>query len=370
MNVNSTIDSAAVENFFSRNYYTSRDIFRKKVVENGYAVRSYLNPMLGPNGQKLTTEVALVGDSEADNLIVFVSGTHGPESFAGSGIQVYILDKLRNIELEKTAVLFVHILNPWGAAFTRRQNEDNIDLNRNFSNDFPVHIENEHYDDLHSIIHVEDLFINDARNPLIVKEIEAFIELHGSAAFQTALFQGQSKYVNGVGFSGLSQSWSNKTIREVCAEFGKNKKKVAVVDFHTGLGGFGDGLLLYPGSRQHDDFCLAKTWFGENLVVVKDDASMPYHPKGDMLTGLASSFKDTQKMLGVALEFGTFDVAQLMQVQIDDAWVNTFGAKESLLAVQTRKSLLDFFCPDSPQWRVKICMQSEQLMARLLNALN
>ena len=31
-----------------------------------------------------------------------------------------------------TAVVLIHMLNPWGAAWQRRHNEDNIDLNRSF----------------------------------------------------------------------------------------------------------------------------------------------------------------------------------------------------------------------------------------------
>ena len=61
------------------------------------------------------------------------SSTHGVEGFAGSGIQVGLL---RDPDAPKpppdTALLLIHTINPHGMAWLRRENEDNVDLNRNF----------------------------------------------------------------------------------------------------------------------------------------------------------------------------------------------------------------------------------------------
>jgi hypothetical protein len=65
--------------------------------------------------------------------MLVVSGTHGVEGYYGSDCQIAWLDTLDEKALPAdTAVLLIHLLNPWGAAHLRRVNEDNIDLNRNF----------------------------------------------------------------------------------------------------------------------------------------------------------------------------------------------------------------------------------------------
>jgi len=62
-----------------------------------------------------------------------ISGTHGVEGYCGSGAQV---DWLRREEFKvlpaDTGVLIIHAINPYGFAWTRRVNEDNVDLNRNW----------------------------------------------------------------------------------------------------------------------------------------------------------------------------------------------------------------------------------------------
>ena len=65
--------------------------------------------------------------------MVIISETHGVEGFCGSGCQVGFLVERVYEGLPKTVgVALVHALNPYGFAWLRRVNEDNVDLNRNF----------------------------------------------------------------------------------------------------------------------------------------------------------------------------------------------------------------------------------------------
>src|SRR6516225_9551772 len=78
------------------------------------------------------------------------SGTHGVEGFCGSGCQTgYLNDRLYEALSSKSAVILVHALNPFGFAWLRRVNEDNIDVNRNF-HDFRKPLpSSEAYEQLH-----------------------------------------------------------------------------------------------------------------------------------------------------------------------------------------------------------------------------
>ena len=75
----------------------------------------------------------MIGDVNAAKLMLVISGTHGVEGYYGSDCQIAWLYRSNLTSLPAdTAIVMVHLLNPWGAAHLRRVNEDNIDLNRNF----------------------------------------------------------------------------------------------------------------------------------------------------------------------------------------------------------------------------------------------
>ena len=67
-----------------------------------------------------------------------MSGTHGPEGFAGSAIQSAEFayrnfpGKEEYSQVARPTQIYVHAVNPFGMHNNRRVNEDNIDLNRNF----------------------------------------------------------------------------------------------------------------------------------------------------------------------------------------------------------------------------------------------
>lgn len=355
---------------FDRDYASCRDRFLSLAEQSGGELNTYINPLLGPNGERLTTDTVLVGDTSASNLVVVISGTHGLELFAGSAVQVQLLTQLSHLKLRDTAILIVHAINPWGAAYYRRQNEYNVDINRNFLSAESVRIENWAYEKLHPMIHDKEFFIDGKRNALITKKIDTYIASYGSGAYQTALFQGQSMHPDGVGFCGDQQCWSSNTIIEICASHNSKRKHVAIVDLHTGLGPFGHGSLFFPNSSAHQNFSIAQAWFGQNIVAIMGDDSMPYQPQGDMLSGICTAFTHCTDVVGIALEFGTYDVEQLMNLQIEDTWLNSFGSNEEQLGQQIKEKLVEFFCPDSKEWNHQIISKSEEVFIQLIDKIS
>lgn len=118
---------------FSTSYNEAREKFQSAVSAARGTLESIPRPSNGPNGEELATDVAWLGPREAARVLVLISGTHGVEGYCGSGAQV---DWLRRGEAETLpddlAVLMIHAINPWGFAWTRRVNETNVDLNRNW----------------------------------------------------------------------------------------------------------------------------------------------------------------------------------------------------------------------------------------------
>ena len=111
----------------AEDYFVSRDKFIKlaKAMPN---MEHYSLPIYNT----LTTDVA-IKKGTSDTVLLHISGTHGPEGFAGSSIQRSYLysGHRRSHKRGKAATatqIYVHALNPYGFAFNRRVNEDNIDL--------------------------------------------------------------------------------------------------------------------------------------------------------------------------------------------------------------------------------------------------
>ena len=81
----------------------------------------------------LGTDTVWLGPLDAEQVLIFISGTHGVEGYCGSAIQQFYLSQLRSELLpENTAILMIHSLNPWGMQWARRCDISGIDLNRNF----------------------------------------------------------------------------------------------------------------------------------------------------------------------------------------------------------------------------------------------
>ena len=106
---------------FALDYATMRQRFLTAARAAGAALSEHVHPLHGPDGKTIATDVALIGRADASKLMVLISGTHGVEGAYGSACQTAWLGQKSNWALpEDTAVLMIHLINPWGAAWSRR----------------------------------------------------------------------------------------------------------------------------------------------------------------------------------------------------------------------------------------------------------
>ena len=127
---------------FAAGYSEARDKFLAAARVAGATTYRYDNPTKGPKGESLSTDVARLGPDDASRVVVTISSTHGVEGYCGSGFQVDWLASVGAAGLPRdTAAVFVHAINPYGFAWTRRVTEEGNDLNRNYvdhSKPYPV----------------------------------------------------------------------------------------------------------------------------------------------------------------------------------------------------------------------------------------
>jgi hypothetical protein len=120
---------------FPQNYAEARGRFRAAVAAAGGRSAAYPIDAKGPDGKDLTIDVAFFGGtSEPERQFLVSSGLHGVEGFFGSAIQLaWLLADGRSWQPPAgLGLIMAHGLNPYGFAWRRRWDENNIDLNRNF----------------------------------------------------------------------------------------------------------------------------------------------------------------------------------------------------------------------------------------------
>src|SRR5690606_25975695 len=70
---------------FSASYQEARSHFLDAARSVGAETRACVNPVAGPAGETLATDVLRVGPADAERVLVTISGTHGVEGYCGSG---------------------------------------------------------------------------------------------------------------------------------------------------------------------------------------------------------------------------------------------------------------------------------------------
>ncbi len=192
-------DDTVSAKHFSPNYTTARTQFRTAVEKAGGRLTALRLDAKGPNGADLTIDIAWFGAEKPKRALVHSSGLHGVEAFAGSAIQLQWLDEGIPSLPEDSALVLVHVLNPFGMAWLRRFNENSVDLNRNFLGPEETYAGAPRgYDKL-------DPFLNPPSPPgwdLYYARAGWLIAGHGLSTLSQVVAGGQYEYSKGLFFGG------------------------------------------------------------------------------------------------------------------------------------------------------------------------
>jgi hypothetical protein len=199
---------------FSADYGQARTKFVEAAKTQGGELERIAHPARGLNGADLSMDIAWFGDRSASKVFVAFSGVHGVEGFFGSGVQIEWIHRSENRRLPRdTAALLVHAVNPYGFAWLRRTNEDNVDLNRNwidFDRPLPT---NMRYEEIAEDLcppngSAEAQAAADAR-------LATWRERNVEGIFMQAVTAGQWRHADGLFYGGATPSWSRKVLTDV-----------------------------------------------------------------------------------------------------------------------------------------------------------
>ncbi len=121
------------------------------------------------------------------------------------------------------AVVMIHGVNPWGMDHWRRQNESNVDLNRNWGRDERTEVPaNPGYDELHPY-----LVPGGSEPPTpesLLDRTRALIDEHGYQWVKSAVTDGQFDHPDGLYFGGDRTEESNLVVARVVARTPRRRR--------------------------------------------------------------------------------------------------------------------------------------------------
>jgi hypothetical protein len=354
---------------FAPDYAAARVKFLAASRDADARLKEYRNPLRGPRGEELATDVAWLGPTRARRVLVLQSATHGVEGFTGSGA---ILDFLlaggpRHLP-DDVAVLMIHAINPHGFAWLRRVTEENVDLNRNFV-DFAAPLpENPGHDELADALVPRELSgpVFDAAE----RKIAAYRAKHGETAFQIARGGGQYKHAHSMFFGGSGPTWARRTLEKLIDDHElAARAQVAIIDYHTGLGPFGYGEPICSHDTGTAALERAKRWYGDSLTEPAAGTSSSVVKSGLNEFGWMARLGD--KATFIALEYGTYTPDEGRRALREDHWLHAFGKVDwadretQRIKRQVRKQ----YYPDSDDWREMVLARSRQVIRQALAGL-
>ena len=355
---------------FAPSYEEARRLFCVTARQHGAEMSSYSHPALeGPAGEELAVDVACFGQACASKALLIVSGTHGLEGFLGSAAQIAWMKAWSGRELPAdTRVVLVHAINPWGFAHLSRTTENNVDLNRNFIDYRAALPENAGYAAMH-----EQLLGPDWTKERIAQAqqaMEDYAAKHGNDALFDTLARGQYTHADGLNYGGTAPEWSHKILQTIVKTHLASVRKLAFIDWHTGVGEYGEPFFLCFNEEGGALQARAAQWWGESRIrgQLPHGRARPNY-QGLLFHGVQSFLRDAE-MCGAVIEFGTRGWHMRRMLRLD-LWLKFHADKRQPSYSMLQADLLDSFCPVDQIWRDG-CLQhaaeiTEQAMQGLIN---
>jgi hypothetical protein len=351
---------------FAPDYATARQRFRQAAARLGWQLEALPVGAAGPCGEDLTIDVASSLSGDPERVLVLSSGVHGVEGFFGSAVQVALLEHWASTTPPSTRCVFLHGLNPFGFAWLRRFDEDNVDPNRNFLLDGePFAGAPEDYARLNA-------FLNPRRppsrwEPFSLKAL-SLIARYGMPALRQAVAAGQYEFPQGLFFGGTGPSRMHQLLGENLGRWLRGSRCVVHLDFHTGLGPTGTWKLLldYPLTGRQRTWLTE--WFGAGTFEECDSSGIAYEVRGGLgrwcvRRNLAADY------LFAGAEFGTYGPVQVLAGLRAENQAHHWGGSAAPSTGRAKQRLKELFCPSAEAWRSQVVEQSVELVGRAVRGL-
>lgn len=334
---------------FSPDYATARRRFVELAGARGFELSANPVDQLGPTGEPLFIDVAWKGAKAPQRAAVVSSGTHGVEGYFGSAVQLGLLDgPWGSAELpDGGALVLIHAINPYGFAWNRRVNEDNVDLNRNFL------LAGEAFAGAPDGYRRLDPLLNPPSPPA---GFEAFfaragwqIARSGFGALKAAVAVGQYEFPQGLFYGGAKPSATQEVLRGLLPGWFGGTERVVHLDLHTGMGRRGTCALAVAEDAASDRVRWLSRHFGDSVQGLSEDGVL--YPIRGVLGAWLQEQVPACEYLCMLAEFGTVPPLQVLAALRAENRAHHHGSPESPRSQRAKQSMLAAFAPGAARWR-------------------
>ena len=352
--------------YFSHDYAQARSRFREAATQLGLVLESHAIGVNGPDGSELAFDVACSSGGDAAKVLVLSSGVHGVEGYFGSAVQLALLDHWNQSGLPNVKVLLLHGLNPYGFAWSRRFNEDNVDPNRNFLlPGEPFAGSPPGYAEL-------DSFLNPRRPPSSWEPFTAkaafLIMRHGMRKLRSAIAVGQYDYPQGLFFGGKGPCRMQTILQQNMPRWLEGSGQAVHLDFHTGLGDSATWKLLIDYKLSDLQRRQLTDWFGAASFEANTDSDIAYEARGGFGQWcVAQQF--AENYLFACAEFGTYPPVKVLAGLRAENQAHHWGRVGAPATSNAKHRLKELFCPEASGWRATVIRESLQLIDQAIAGL-
>lgn len=299
-----------------------------------------------------TIDWALTGDADAPDLVVYTSGLHGIEGYAGSAVQLSLLARG-----EARPTLWLHALNPWGMANFRRVNEGNVDLNRNFL------AEGASYSADDAAYAQLDRLLNPPHAPgldLFLPRAAFHLVRHGMSSLRNAVARGQYSFPKGIFYGGQKAEATTRELLAFLPARLSGKRRVVHIDLHTARGPRGE-YVAFLEKGDGTEKARATPIFGSRLRAWEAGSADGYDMRGGMLPELQRRTPGV-RYDAITLEFGTATDLAIVRALRAENQLHFYGHRTP--GHPALHAMREAFYPNDVRWQESVVSHATTIDAQ------
>jgi hypothetical protein len=370
---------------YSKSFYTTYEEVRahlqdrvNKLKANSIAVE-YDTYAVDAGDDLYIDNIYLPATKENKNLILLTTGVHGMEGYIGSVMLDVFFDEIYpTLNTENTGILIVANINPYGMKYMRRYNENNVDLNRNFIENWDAfdRSSNKEYPKVESFLQPQGKMGN-----AFWHEVGFYLSLakeailSGADTISDALLTGQYEYAEGVYYGGNGDEKSTSYLKGVFTEaLDGTYENIVHIDIHSGYGPRYN-MVIFNSVQDPTTEAEAKQAFGYDYIIATDseDFYETFGDTTDYFYRLAKSKNTDKDLYSTCFEFGTIgdgflDSIISLKYTVDENRQHWYPTENEITKEMVQENYFELFYPTETEWREKTIEDFKQAITGVLNA--
>ncbi len=294
----------------------------------------------------------------SDTLLIHTTGLHGVEAFPGSAVQCAFLNNGGVPQRQDHSLVLVHTINPFGMQQLRRTNADNVDLNRNFLEQWATLPENEIYGKIHSTLNPPTRW---GQRGFTWRAL-GLLARYRFAHLQQAIAQGQYTFPQGLFFGGTRRADEVERLLQFFQHHLPSPARIRGIDFHTGLGGYGESsFYLETTVDEATHRCIAHQ-LDSPVIYAQSNQRQSYQMYGGLTSGLARLYNRADFWM-VTQEIGTIGPVNILRALRRENYCYHHDRRRHPMAARQLKAA---FCPDDDDWKGVAVREGVSALRRLM----